>query len=78
VLHVRLQDSGLDFILFSSLFYLIFYFHFYLRDSNIMLYMIVIMITSFVTYVIAIVTILYNIEDSRIIILYSIITIYWS
>jgi len=74
-----LEDSGLGFILFFSLlfyFNLIFCFYFYLRDSNIMSYIIVIMIISLVTYVM--VTISYDIEDSRIMILYSIITIYWS
>ena len=43
-----------------------------------MLYIIVIMITSFVTYIIVMVTISYDIEDSKIMMLYSIITIYWS
>ena len=36
------------------------------------------MITSLITYIMVMVTILYDIEDSRIMILYSIITIYWS
>ena len=43
-----------------------------------MLYIIVITITSFVTYIMVMVTISYDIEDSKIMMLYSIITIYWS